>query len=53
MDVLKYILPEEITRNNIKAPSQNLVNAIISDFFDFGQEKMIDFDNSIYSFIGC
>ena len=53
MDVLKYILPEEITRNNIKAPSQNLVNAIISDFFDFGHEKMMDFDNSMNSFVGC
>ena len=53
VDVLKYTLPEEITRNKIKAPSQTLVNAIISDFFDFGHEKMMDFDNSMYSFIGC
>ena len=53
VDVLKYTLPEEITRNKIKAPSQNLVNAIISDFFDFGHEKMMDFDNSMYSFNGC
>ena len=53
MDVLKYTLPEEITRNNTKVTSQNLVNAIIRDFFDFGQEKIIDFDNSIYSFVGC
>ena len=25
----------------------------ISDFFVFGQENMIDFDNSINSFVGC
>jgi len=52
-DVLKYILPEEIKRNKTKAPSQNLINIRISDFFVFGQEKMIDFDNSINSFVGC
>ena len=52
-DVLKYILPEEITIKITKAPSQNLINTRISDFFVFGQEKMIDFDNSINSFVGC
>ena len=52
-DVLKYMLPEEIKRNKTKAPSQNLINTIISDFFVLGQEKMIDFDNSINSFVGC
>ncbi len=51
--VLKYILPEEITRNITKAPNQNLSNTRIRDFFDFGQEKMTDFDNSINSFVGC
>jgi len=25
----------------------------ISDFFVFGQEKILDFDNSINSFVGC
>jgi hypothetical protein len=50
---LKYILPDEITRNKIKAPNQNLINTIVSDFFVFGQEKMFDFDNSINSFVGC
>ena len=25
----------------------------INDFFVFGQEKMIDLDNSINSFVGC
>ena len=52
-DVLKYILPEEITRNIIKAPIQNFVRANISDFFDFGHEKIDDLDNSINSFVGC
>ena len=52
MDVLKYILPEEITRNKTKAPNQNFINIKVSDFFVFGQEKMIDFDNSMNSFVG-
>ena len=52
-DVLKYILPEEITRNKTKAPNQNLIKTKISDFFDLGQEKMFDFDNSMNSFVGC
>ena len=53
MDVLKYILPEEITRNKTNAANQNLVNTRISDFFVFGQEKNIDFDNSMNSLVGC
>tara|TARA_B100001029_G_C14695350_1_gene251938 strand:+ start:305 stop:559 length:255 start_codon:yes stop_codon:yes gene_type:complete len=53
MDDSKYILPEEITRNKIKAPIQNLVNTRTSDFFDFGHEKILDFDNSMNSFVGC
>ena len=52
-DVLKYILPEEITRNRIKAPTQKYINIRISDFFVFGQEKILDFDNSMNSFVGC
>ena len=52
-DVLKYTLPEEITRNRKKELTQNLINTIISDFFVFGQEKIIDFDNSMNSFVGC
>ncbi len=52
-DVLKYILPEEITRNSTKPPNQNLTNAKINDFFVFGQEKMKDLDNSMNSFVGC
>ena len=53
VDVLKYILPEEIIRNITKAPIQNLINTKISDFFVFGQEKIVDFDNSINSLVGC
>jgi len=53
MYVLKYILPEEIMRNKTKAPIQNLINTRISDFFVFGQEKIVDFDNSMNSFVGC
>ena len=52
-DVLKYKLPEEIKRNRRKAPAQNLINTRSSDFFVFGQEKIMDFDNSMYSFVGC
>ena len=53
IDVLKYILPEEITRNKTKAASQNLIKTVISDFLFFGHEKIIDFDNSMNSFVGC
>ena len=52
-DVLKYILPEEITRNRTNATNQNLINMRISDFFVLGHEKILDFDNSINSFVGC
>ena len=52
-DVLKYMLPEAITRNKTKVANQNLINILISDFFVFGQEKMIDLDNSMNSFVGC
>ena len=52
-DDLKYILPEEIIRNRIKATDQNLINTRISDFFVLGQEKITDFDNSMNSFVGC
>ena len=51
--ILKYILPEEIRRNKAKDASQNLINTRIRAFFVFGQEKIIDFDNSINSFVGC
>ncbi len=52
-DVLKYILPDEITRNITKVHTQNLINTRISDFFVFGHEKIMDFDNSMNSFVGC
>ena len=42
-----------MTRNKIKAANQNLINTRIRDFLVFGQEKMLDFDNSINSFVGC
>ena len=53
MDVLKYTLPEEITRNNINVINQNLNNTKENNFLDFGQEKILDLDNSINSFVGC
>ena len=52
-EALKYTLPEEITRNSTKAPTQNFINIRISDIFVFGQEKILDFDNSMNSFVGC
>ena len=52
-DVLKYILPEEITRNRTNEPAQNFISSSNNDFFVFGQEKILDFDNSINSFVGC
>ena len=45
IDVLKYTLPEEITRNKMNAINQNLIKTKISLFFVFGQEKIEDFDN--------
>ena len=39
--------------NKTKAPIQNLINARVNVFFVFGQEKKIDFDNSMNSFVGC
>ena len=53
VEVLKYILPDEITRNNAKATNQNLINISANDFFVLGQEKIILFDNSMNSFVGC
>ena len=50
---MKYILPEEITINKTKATNQNLTNTSINDFLVFGQENIVDFDNSMNSFVGC
>ena len=47
------MLHEEITINRIKAPNQNLTKTVIRDFFVLGQEKILDFDNSMNSFVGC
>ena len=40
-------------RKSANAANQNLINVRISDFLVFGQEKTIDLDNSINSFVGC
>ena len=53
IDVLKKTLPVEIIRNSRKLPVQNLSNASVNDFLDFGQENVADFDNSINSLRGC
>jgi len=50
---LKYTLPEEIKRNRTKATTQNFINIRISEVFVFGQEKILDYDNSMNSFVGC
>ena len=31
----------------------NLNKTVANDFFDLGQEKIADFDNSMNSFVGC
>ena len=53
VEVSKYTLPEEIAKNIIKVPSQNLIKKNEIDFFDFGKENILDFDNSINSLVGC
>ena len=53
IDVLKKTLPVEIIRNSRKLAVQNLSNASVNDFLDFGQENVVDFDNSINSLRGC
>jgi len=40
-------------RNRTKAPTQNFISIRINDFFVFGQEKILEFDNSMNSFEGC
>jgi len=42
-----------MTRNRTKAPIQNFIKIRISDYYVFGQENILDFDNSINSFVGC
>ena len=53
VEVSKYTLPVEITTNKKNVPIQNFSNINENDFFDFGQENILDFDNSINSFVGC
>ena len=53
VEVLKYVLPEEITIKTRKVANQNLSNTKENDFFDFGQEKILDLDSSINSLVGC
>jgi len=40
-------------RNKIKVANQIIVNISVNDFFDFGKENILDFDNSINSLVGC
>ncbi len=47
------MLPVEIIRNKRKAASQSFKSIIDNDLFDLGQENILDFDNSMNSFIGC
>ena len=37
----------------VKPILKNLISAKIRVFFVFGQEKIVDFDNSMNSFVGC
>ena len=53
VNVLKYALPEEITIKTTKVANQNLSKTNKNDFFDFGHEKILDFDRSINSLVGC
>ena len=53
VDVSKYTLPDEITTNIKKVAIQNLSNINEKDIFDFGKANILDFDNSINSFVGC
>ena len=53
LEVSKYTLPEDIAKNIIKVPTQNLINVNEKIFFDFGKENILDFDNSINSLVGC
>ena len=53
VEVSKYTLPDEITTNIKNVPIQNFSNINENDFLDFGQVNILDFDNSINSFVGC
>ena len=53
VEVSKYTLPEEIITNIKNVTAQNFSNINKKDFFDFGQENILDLDNSINSLVGC
>ena len=53
VEVLKYTLPEEIIRKIRNAAIHNFNRTKENDFFDLGQENILDFDNSTNSFVGC
>ena len=53
VEVSKYTLPDEITTNIKNVPIQNFSKINEKYFFDFGQVNILDFDNSINSFVGC
>ena len=53
VEVAKYTLPVEIMINKVKVTNQIFSNINENDFFDFGQENILDFDNSINSLVGC
>ena len=53
VEASKYTLPEEIAVNIIKVPTQYLSKVNENDFFDFGNENILDFDSSINSLVGC
>ena len=45
---------KEITKPYLKKKiNQNEIRTKVYFLFDFGSEKIIEFDNSIYSFVGC
>ena len=53
IEVLKKTLPDDIARNMRKVTNQNLINRNEYDFLDLGKEKILDFDKSINSLVGC
>ncbi len=53
VEVSKYTLPEEIKTNIKNVTAQNFNNMNEKDVFDFGQENILDRDNSMNSFVGC
>ena len=50
---LKWTLPEEIIKKIKKQIIQTVISTKVYFLFDLGSEKTSEFDNSIYSFVGC